>query len=580
MCTTRHTRTAVFLVALGASAAACGDDEPLNIQPPSLPSAEVGRTYTATLSVDGELGGIEWSVPFGELPQGLALAGLSESGEPTGRRVRLAGEPVSVGTFSFTVRANGDGDRIQRQYVLRVLGETNPLRITTASLPTGSAGVPYDGLLNGDGGTETGYEWTASGLPDGLELDRFGTPRSRISGTPTETGLFSVEVTLTDAGGARTSRRLELVVDAPGEQLRIETERLPAGVVSVPYEAEITAVGGPDLDMTWFAESLPPGLRLEGGTPTARILGTPTEVGSSAVLITVLRGNDDTAERAFTLTVQAPSPLALLTRTVPSGVVDMTYLATLEAAGGVGEYTWTTDPELPDGLTLLSGTPQAEISGIPTVSGDFEIEVTVEDEAGTQVTREILFAIAGTGPTIQPAGIPAARAGEPFTVSIEATGGVEPYVWAVASGSLPDGVTIEDPASNPVVLSGTPTVPGLFNFDLRVTDADALEDTESLAIEVEPPELPLTITSTFVPPGTVGAAYLGQVNSSGGSGINVGWTLVDPLPPGLQSTPVNGRDLLLFGTATSSGSFPVLFEVRDSSGGFDSETFTFEITED
>ena len=55
------------------------------------------------------------------------------------------------------------------------------------------------------------------------------------------------------------------------------------------------------------------------------------------------------------------------------------------------------------------------------------------------------------------------------------SGGQQPYSFALSSGALPDGVALAQ-SNNPdgsvlVSLSGTPTTPGDFSFDLQVTDA-------------------------------------------------------------------------------------------------------------
>jgi hypothetical protein len=63
--------------------------------------------------------------------------------------------------------------------------------------------------------------------------------------------------------------------------------------------------------------------------------------------------------------------------------------------------------------------------------------------------------------------LPGATQGVAYSVQLTAFGGTQPYTWAVTQGSLPPGLTL----STTGVLSGTPTSPGTFNFNITVTDS-------------------------------------------------------------------------------------------------------------
>ncbi len=63
--------------------------------------------------------------------------------------------------------------------------------------------------------------------------------------------------------------------------------------------------------------------------------------------------------------------------------------------------------------------------------------------------------------------LPAMDAGVEFHVLLHATGGVPPYVWSVAGGDLPEGVTLTPEG----LLAGRPATPGTFTFTLKVEDS-------------------------------------------------------------------------------------------------------------
>ena len=54
-----------------------------------------------------------------------------------------------------------------------------------------------------------------------------------------------------------------------------------------------------------------------------------------------------------------------------------------------------------------------------------------------------------------------------YSATLTASGGTAPYNWSVAGGSLPPGITL----SSVGILSGTPTMTGIFNFIASVSDA-------------------------------------------------------------------------------------------------------------
>ena len=87
------------------------------------------------------------------------------------------------------------------------------------------------------------------------------------------------------------------------------------------------------------------------------------------------------------------------------------------------------------------------------------------------------LAIGGTPVTTATAGV--AYAG----FSVTATGGVVPYAYSVASGSLPSGITLN---SSTGAVAGTPTVAGAYaGIVIRATDAaSATADLASFTITV------------------------------------------------------------------------------------------------
>jgi hypothetical protein len=86
---------------------------------------------------------------------------------------------------------------------------------------------------------------------------------------------------------------------------------------------------------------------------------------------------------------------------------------------------------------------------------------------GTSHTRTITTVAANPTITISP-GSDSGTSGTPYSLQFTASGGQGPYTWALASGSLPAGVSY-----NPItgLIAGTPTTPGTYNFQMTAIDA-------------------------------------------------------------------------------------------------------------
>ncbi len=69
--------------------------------------------------------------------------------------------------------------------------------------------------------------------------------------------------------------------------------------------------------------------------------------------------------------------------------------------------------------------------------------------------------------TIETIELPSGREAESYSFTLVASGGAQPYAWSIASGTLPDGLTLSEQG----VLSGVPTGPVDATFTVRVEDA-------------------------------------------------------------------------------------------------------------
>lgn len=176
-----------------------------------------------------------------------------------------------------------------------------------------------------------------------------------------------------------------------------------------------------------------------------------------------------------------PSP-AITTSSLPAGQLGAAYQATLSASGGATPYSWSlASGSLPGGLSLSSAS--GAISGMPSASGTSSFTVQVTDSGSKTAQQPLSIAISGSNAPLSVATVSLAggQTGQPYLVTLQATGGTPSYSWSITSGQLPAGLAL-GPASGQI--SGTPTTSGQFNFTVQVQDSESPAHTSSQALGI------------------------------------------------------------------------------------------------
>ncbi|HVF70108.1 MAG TPA: DVUA0089 family protein [Chthoniobacterales bacterium] len=209
----------------------------------------------------------------------------------------------------------------------------------------------------------------ASGLPPGLQLN---TATGLISGNCPTSGTFQVDVTAeTSAGQASGRVRISVIPRSitSGSFIQINLGD------SVAYQ--ITADNSP---ATYEATGLPAGVTLDTGS--GLLSGKPANAGNFNIKL-IARSAVSEAAGNLTLVVQPPrvtSPLSS-SGTDIGGAFFYQIMAT-------NNPTAFTASGLPAGLHLDPATGQ--ITGVPELSGQFQVAITAQGESGTATATLVI----------------------------------------------------------------------------------------------------------------------------------------------------------------------------------------------
>ena len=169
--------------------------------------------------------------------------------------------------------------------------------------------------------------------------------------------------------------------------------------------------------------------------------------------------------------------------------------------------------------------------------------------------------------TITTTALPAGTVGTAYTFNLTAANGTVPYIWAITTGSLPQGL-IMDAAG---VISGTPEAPGNVTFTARVADSATPQATAERILNILINAPPLVIITTSLAAGNLTVPYTQQLQATGGV-QPYAWTST-ALPLGLALS-ASG---LITGTPTAVGATPVTFTVTDSATTTGTSTISITI---
>lgn len=379
----------------------------------------------------------------------------------------------------------------------------------------------------------------------------------RMQKNKTPTVLLAILIAVIQISCSRVEQLAKSI--ASGE-LAIQSTRLFPAVVNQNYSNQISVSGGTTpYQFELVSGSLPTGISLDSNLGTLSGMPAANSVGSHDFRIKVTDARGVTIEQNFSLRVS--EALVITTNSLPVGQPLTSYAVSISTSGGNPPLTYIASG-LPNGISINSST--GIISGTPLSTGNYSVSIDVTDADGLTASKSLTLSV--IEPLVFPtATLPIAPIGGSYSETVTATGGLPPYTYSIANGSLPSGLTMDSSGViSGVVQPGANAKTGSFTFTARVTDSLGQQQIQVFTINVAIGPRIIDDLHTPLRTAGVGHAYLDRVKYTGGVGA-ITFSTTSPLPSGLSLDSTSG---FIRGTPQpgSAGTYGLVITATDSNG--------------
>jgi len=216
---------------------------------------------------------------------------------------------------------------------------------------------------------------------------------------------------------------------------------------------------------------------------------------SAGVLLEDLTGASDHLPIVadYTISYVLPSPVAGFSASPRNGTAPLNVSFTDLSSGSVTGWAWA----FGDGNTSSNQSPMHTY----TRAGSYSVEEIVSGPGGEGTNVQSDYIVVGCPViTLSPGGgaptvLPSGTLGAAYDEAITATNGIGPYTYAATSGTMPAGLNL----SSGGVLSGTPTVAGVYTFTVTATDSAGCAGSQEYSVTTTCTGLTFSPTSQSVP---------------------------------------------------------------------------------
>ena len=242
----------------------------------------------------------------------------------------------------------------------------------------------------------------------------------------------------------------------------IITTSLPDWTAGVFYSRQLEASGGTGA-LTWVDKNgdlVGTGLSLSSD---GLLSGTTATGGLIAFVAEVTDEMSAGSEQALAVLINPA--VAVVTTSLPEWTAGIPYSVQLTATGGGGALTWSDrfNDLVTTGLVLA---PNGNLSGSAVAAGTINFTAQVVDTVGSADQKILTITVnPAVAITVEP--LPEGTEGEPYSVTLAATGGTGTLAFSDKNGDLAAwGLTLDSEG----ILNGTPSDTGLLTFTVRAED--------------------------------------------------------------------------------------------------------------
>jgi len=187
----------------------------------------------------------------------------------------------------------------------------------------------------------------------------------------------------------------------------------------------------------------------------------------------------------------------------------------------------------------------------------YEYRCVVTDACGTVVDSSAATLTVDQPSITTASPLPSGTQNVAYSQSLASSGGSgSGYTYTKISGTLPTGITL----SSGGAFSGTPTVPGTYNFTVQVQDSNGCTNSTAFSLVINC-NVTISITPTSLTT-TVASSYSQQLSASSGQSPYTYAVLTGTLPAGLSLS--SGG--LISGTPTSDATANFTVQAIDANG--------------
>jgi len=513
---------------------------PLEAQPPQSFSVRQFSEIPAPLTINSG-GGVQpltYSLAGGALPRGLRL-------DP--QRGFITGTDLEIGNFTATVNVQDSfspPEVVAQQITIQAIA---PNLTVADSLPRQILlNRPFTGRVIATGGIPPyTFTMTTGSVPPGLSS--IDPSSGQVSGTPTTVGSYFYAVQVADSSPTplTASTQLPINVTAPlGRNDTVATSTPtgngsitasispyidPPGSAPLPSDSDyykLVSLSGATVHVETFAgrnsQSYPLDTVIEIVDGNSTRFSTCRQPGDTGPTFASLCLNDDISaqNRDSALDFQVPGspntpktfyvhvldwrgdarpdmvyilnvggmvvPLSVQSTPLLPAAHNRSYSQQLNSANGIGSVSWTlASGTLPPGLML---SPSGLISGNAISDGNYSFVVKGTDSGNPPQTATAQESIQVAEPIaiVSSSPWPDACINQPYSFTIQTSGGVPPLQWSFFSSNWIDLILNQSTG----VFSGTPDLAGTFTGTVGVIDGTGQTNGASQQVTVTVKQCP------------------------------------------------------------------------------------------